>query len=297
MNTKTINISLPENLLSAADKQAETELRNRSELIREALRTYLVNKSVSSDDTFSKTERSRVRNILEFANFKQEHIVVLSCVFRPQPNNILNIFGGSNSPVMALMENPPAFRGSGWDLQTLDHAKPVAGEFLEAVNGDRKILRLYRDGQIVFSGDEGFFGYGVNKDEDKDDDNPSFSFNGLGIAEVIANFVNFSYKMSEFLSESPSKMILKIEVLNPDKKSLGLKNIVRNFPWPESVGTMYLDFAQREISVPITKEFKFEKVAYQLLAEVFYFFGLSEDHFWYVNKETKEVDLNFFKER
>ena len=60
---------------------------------------------------------------------------------------------------------------------------------------------------------------------------------------------------------------------------------------------MYLDFAQREISVPITKEFKFEKVAYQLLAEVFYFFGLSEDHFWYVNKETKEVDLNFFKER
>ena len=298
MKTTTINISLPETLLKAADKQAETELRNRSELIRESLRTYLISKSGGAEDSFTKEEIERAKRILDFSNLKQERVVVLSSVLRPQPNKIVNIFGGAESPVAKLMENPPSFRNSGWDLQTLDHAKPVAGEYLEAVNGDRKILRLYRDGQIVFSGDEQFFGHGANKDNDEDvPEKNIFSFNGLGIAEAVANFTNFSFKMAEFSEEPVNKIIFKIEIFNPNKTALGLKNIVRNFPWPESVGEMHLDFAQREIVIPFSKDFKFEKAAYNILAELFFFFGLSEDRFWYVNKETKEVDLNFFKER
>ena len=41
MNTQTINISLPKELLSQIDKQAKMETRSRSELIREAARVYL----------------------------------------------------------------------------------------------------------------------------------------------------------------------------------------------------------------------------------------------------------------
>lgn len=296
MKTTTINISLPETLLSAADKQAEMELRNRSELIREALRKYLISKSGGVEDSFTKSEVERVKKILDFSNLKQERVIVLSSVLRPQPNKILNIFGGSESEVAKLMENPPSFRNSGWDLQTLDRAKPVAGEFLEAVNGDRKILRLYRDGQIVFSGDEGFFGHGANREQDQEVDN-IFSFNGLGVAESIANFTNFSFKMAQHSEEPVSKIIFKIEIFNPNKTTLGLKNIRGNFPWPDIAGEMHLDFAQREIVIPLTKESKFEKAAYNVLAELFFFFGVSEDHFWYVNKGLKEVDLNFFKER
>ncbi len=296
MKTTTINISLPETLLDAADKQAETELRNRSELIRESLRTYLISKSGGSEDSFTKEEVERAKRILDFSNLKKERVVVLSSVLRPQPNKIVDIFGGIDSPITKLMENPPSFRNSGWDLQTLDRAKPVAGEYLEAVNGDRKILRLYRDGQIVFSGDEGFFGHGANKDDDEPQMN-KFSFNGLGIAEAISNFTNFSFQMANFSEETVNKIIFKIEIFNPNKTALGLKNIVRNFPWPESVGEMHLDFAQREIVIPVTKDSKFEKAAYAILSELFFFFGLSEDRFWYVNKETKEVDINFFKEK
>ena len=39
--TKRVTISLPEEMLEAADQQAHLELRDRSELIREALRRYL----------------------------------------------------------------------------------------------------------------------------------------------------------------------------------------------------------------------------------------------------------------
>lgn len=44
MNTQTVNIALPEDLLKRADHLAKKEYRNRSELIREALRVYMEKK-------------------------------------------------------------------------------------------------------------------------------------------------------------------------------------------------------------------------------------------------------------
>ena len=41
MQTQTLNIALPRDLVKKVDDRAEKEYRNRSELIREALRMYL----------------------------------------------------------------------------------------------------------------------------------------------------------------------------------------------------------------------------------------------------------------
>jgi metal-responsive CopG/Arc/MetJ family transcriptional regulator len=42
MDTKVINISIPDKLLIEADKIAKEEFRGRSELFREALRNYIL---------------------------------------------------------------------------------------------------------------------------------------------------------------------------------------------------------------------------------------------------------------
>jgi len=44
MATQTFNIALPSDLIQKADQVAKREYRNRSELIREALRIYLEDK-------------------------------------------------------------------------------------------------------------------------------------------------------------------------------------------------------------------------------------------------------------
>ena len=44
MNTKTVNISFRKDLLEKIDKVAKEEMRNRSELIREASRLYIERK-------------------------------------------------------------------------------------------------------------------------------------------------------------------------------------------------------------------------------------------------------------
>lgn len=41
MQTQTLNIALPKELVKIVDKRAKKEYRNRSELVREALRIYL----------------------------------------------------------------------------------------------------------------------------------------------------------------------------------------------------------------------------------------------------------------
>lgn len=45
MNTQTLNIALPKELVKKVDALAKKEYRNRSELIREALRVYIEDKS------------------------------------------------------------------------------------------------------------------------------------------------------------------------------------------------------------------------------------------------------------
>lgn len=48
MRTKTINLALPEDLLEAVDKVAEQEYRSRSELLREALRRYVLHQQFTT---------------------------------------------------------------------------------------------------------------------------------------------------------------------------------------------------------------------------------------------------------
>ncbi len=45
MSTQTFNIALPKELVKKVDELAKKEYRNRSELIREALRVYIEDKS------------------------------------------------------------------------------------------------------------------------------------------------------------------------------------------------------------------------------------------------------------
>jgi Arc/MetJ-type ribon-helix-helix transcriptional regulator len=293
MKNTTINISLPKALLDAADKQAETELRNRSELIREAVRDYLLKRGQDNPaDTFTPTEYKRIDQFASELDTERKW-VVLSLVYRSQPNRIKEIFGGENSPVTKLVEHPGGFRSMGWDLETLDRARPTAGEYLQVKNGIRKILRVYRDGQVLFAGDEEFIGWAVNKDQEC----KVFSVNALATSELITNFVRFGRDLSTSLDENPSKMILKAGFHNPHKETVRLALVHRNIPFPEASSPEAVNGFTPEVSIPLTKDFSLEKEGYKFLAEFFFLFNLREDEFWYVDKETKEVNLEFFKDR
>ena len=293
MKNTTINISLPQPLLEAADKQAETELRNRSELIREAVRDYLLKRNQDNPiDTFSDEEHKRLYRFKHELDPERKWII-LSLTLRPQPNLVKNLFGGESSPITSLIEHPGGMRSMGWDLETLDRARPIAGEYLQVMNGIRKILRIYRDGQVLFAGDEEFIGWAVNKEPKED-----FSVNALAVSELMTNFVKFGYDLAKQMEESPSKMILKTSFYNPKKEKVHLALVRKNMPFSDSSTSEVINADAPEVSLFLSSEnFRLEKAAYLFISELFYLFGLREDEFWYVNKETKEINLDFFKEK
>lgn len=61
MDTATINLSLPKKLLSQIDQQSEKESRSRSELIREATRSYL--KRITAWDEIFKYGRKKAKEL------------------------------------------------------------------------------------------------------------------------------------------------------------------------------------------------------------------------------------------
>ena len=284
-----INITLSEELLDAVDKQAEVEIRNRSELIREAVRTYLLEKNANEiHQTFTPEEVSRVNDIKNFSDFKDFTTFAISSSFRPQPNEVKDLFAGGESELTKYIENPASFRNMGWDLRTLGRAKPVAGEYLQITNGDRKIIRIFRDGQVIFAASEDFYGHGI----ENNDPNKPFIFNGFAAAELISNFVNFTSKISEHLAKKPSGIIYKIHIFKPERKIIEL---VLDINWISSAGR--LDFLGPAVDrdVFIKKDGQTpEMIAYKIWAEFCYIFGITEDHFWFVNKQEKTMDFNTF---
>lgn len=284
-----INITLSDELLKAVDKQAEVEFRNRSELIRESVRMYLFSKNINEmHRNFTVDESNRVNEIKNFSDFNDSTTLSISCSYRPQPNQIKEIFAGSGSPLVKYIENPTSFRNMGWDLRTLGRALPVAGEYLQITNGDRKIIRLYRDGQIVFAASEDFFGHGM--EIDSGEVNKIFKFNCMATAELISNFVNFSLEIAKYLSNNPRGLIYKIRVFNPKRKHLELISIST---FSDKLGELTMDFADREVFLE-NENTSAEKIAYAIWSELNYLFGVSDDQFLYVDRSKKTMNFGEF---
>lgn len=281
-------------LLDAIDKQAETEFRNRSDLIREAVRQYIAQKGgMNLANNLTEDETSRIHENLNFAGFSSQPVLILSCAYRPQPNSVKDIFTGG-SPALELLERPPKLRNMGWDLDTLDRARPIAGEYLEVKNGRTKIIRLYRDGQHTFSAGIDFFGHGVNKDRDM-----SNNLNLLSVAELITNFTSFSDAISKTLENGSGTLIFTIAVSNPqatpsERNKKPLKLSAYNGGWAEDAGEFTMDWAERNVVIRAEDNLSVEQIAYLIYAEFCYFFGNRGDELWYVKEGSREINTEVF---
>lgn len=71
MKTKIINISIPNKLLFDADRLAAKEYRNRSELFREALRSYIISRK-NLNFIYNYGERQAKKQKITSANLNQK---------------------------------------------------------------------------------------------------------------------------------------------------------------------------------------------------------------------------------
>lgn len=207
-----------------------------------------------------------------------------------------NFFSEENNPLFNLLKNPPYLRYSGWNLLTLDWPKIKDGTNWEVKNGDRKTVRLYKDGSLIAIAyaDDSFLGWG--QDHDKFLQFPQL--NSLAVIEYIYEFVELYRKM---LDNFPKLKRVKFKV--------GIKNAStwegkKLYLRPYEVGALFysFDFDDYSSMTAVTNDFyegievaisdkiyDSKYVAYQLVSEFFIHFGISPDKIPYTKKDSNGV--------
>jgi len=204
---------------------------------------------------------------------------------------VRTFFDTGTDSVSKLLENPGQLRYAGWDMQTLDRARIVTGEYLEVRNGDRKIIALYRDGTLIarVSAGEDFLGHASKHREG----NIDLRINPIALVEFTYNFVEFYRKAISFLEPRPKTIQLSVHV-----KDAFLKDGGKLYLIPYGVKTWAWEFDDDKSFAPENDKQIFLLVdcdrlasdvagaAYDLLKEIYGWFGLSADKIPYtVEKE------------
>ena len=190
----------------------------------------------------------------------------------------------ADGPVKTLLEKPGELRYAGWDLQTLDQARIVKGEYLEVRNGDRKILDLYEDGTFLARAlaTDDFLGHGSPEKAI-----PNIRVNSLALIEFSYSFVRFYAQAIEFLEPKPTQVVFGITLENAKSDTplymlaYGVNSSewsapTKEYPAPEGSMKRQVDVSTSDLqSQP-------ERIAYVLVEKVYTWFGLAPDKIPYV---------------
>jgi len=191
------------------------------------------------------------------------------------------VFSDAPGSIRHELEQPRSLRSSGWDLRTGDRAKFIGSELIR-VEGYRSIIDLYRDGTLIFGGL-------INCNFLAWSDKTDTRLHPLALTEVVINFARFYQRVLEDLRELPSRLELRVDLRNLwlGNEKARLPSGPVSDPWWEewtSPKPAPADTWNCKLLIP-AQTYNPERVAFQLLRELYLWFGHSEESIPY-KKET-----------
>lgn len=168
---------------------------------------------------------------------------------------------------------------------------------MRVVNGSRKILDLYRDGCLIFAGlaDGYFLAWGT-------DDN--LKLNPLAVIELVLNFTRFYSLVLADMRERPAEVVFHIELRNMHLAD------AKTFLSPYGVNSIDYKFSRHggkeaptdtwsKQLVVRTDQYDAELLAYEIVRELYVWFGHEEDVIPYTTAEggTRKIDVAQIKAR
>jgi hypothetical protein len=226
-------------------------------------------------------------------------IYIMSAVPK-EDSRLLNLFQSGENSLMHLLENPGSFRYAGWDLETLDQARIVEGEYLEVKNGDRKTIQLFEDGSLIYkaAADETFLAWG--RDRASFVGNPKL--NTLALIEVTTNFVHFYKKLIEYFEKKPGTIIFIVQFKDffVGDKHMGLVPARVEEVIPRDI--KYAIKSEMEKKIEIKSDELISEpsaVAYAIVEKIFTWFGVPVNLIPYVKEiqNKKYVDIEQWRNK
>jgi|GEM_PF-920571 len=246
-------------------------IERRFDKIEEMLGHVQGNKKEKRREGIDQEIMGRITDVLKVNNMSSKRASVLVGYVEDQ-GVLKTIFDTKEGSIYNKIRCPGSLRYAGWSLETLDTPKIISGQYIQACNGERKTLRLYRDGALFFAADQGFWLW-PKEEQGK--------INCLGVVESVYNFVNLYNDVLKDFNVKTIKGFLKFGVFNYHQDNVpsflcagSLASVDYQFatnpkvaPEDQYISPSYsFDFS--EMSVPV--------IAYNLVKEIYLWFGIME---------------------
>lgn len=235
-------------------------------------------------DATAEVRRSRIEqriaNAIVHGDLKNRRLLVLTA-WPTEQTELKTIFLSSEGSIRRILEHPPTLRDAGWNLETLNQAAILGGELIRVTSGDRKVIDLYRDGTLVFGApaDSEFIAW-ASKGTEK--------FNPLALVESVFAVADFYQYVLADLVDRPEVVEFRIDLMNLhlDGKKSSLPPY-RLQSYSQGAKEAPNNNWSRNKAFTVA-EYNSAAVAYDLVREIYAWFGLEEDKIPYV-KETQGI--------
>jgi len=211
-----------------------------------------------------------------------------------ESTEVESLLSSTDDSITRLLENPPKLRYAGWAMETEDRARLVGGELRRVKVEQYKLLDLYRDGTLVFvcTADESLLGWGNTFGRGR--------INPLALIEITYMYFDFYSKViNRFASPVRSLQVeVRLENLLSKETKFSLA--------PHGVGAMSQRIPHYLHAAPETRfsfrrkldldTFDAAKAAYQVIREIYAWFGIEEDRIPYLTRERNAVSVDRLKD-
>ena len=204
-----------------------------------------------------------------------------------EEGDVPELFAGSRSELVRLLENPPELRGRGFDLTVGERPVIVPPGTRRAVSVGGKVLQLSREGVLIFAADaQDLLCWGTsNKDQ-------PLRLNVLALAEVTYLFAELVRRLNPYLVPAADtwRYVIGFERMEVDGKRAVLGQGPRRdahhlFPWSQrALPNPQFEFTSK----PILATTDVRAVALRLRRELYVAFGFDEDAIPYVTDVNGE---------
>lgn len=205
--------------------------------------------------------------------------------------HIPNFFLIDNNKFYDILKEPPYLRYMGWNMLTLDTPRIKRAEYWEVTNGDRKIIRFYKDGSFVAMAhaNQDFLGWGQKKEDFQQ--NPRL--HSLAVIEFVTEFVEVYRRiLNEMPSTKSVRFMMGVKNSQVGNKNMQLPTTKMSDIFYGSVavgmGKLEEDFmVDHSVELKDRNQFDTRYVAFELLSIIFAHFEISSEKIPYTSIDNK----------
>lgn len=209
-----------------------------------------------------------------------------------QPIDFPNLFESHEAPVVRLLEQPPRLRDAGFDFATRRPSAIFEGRLRRCLIPEHKILEIWRDGPLicVVPGDDWHLCWGMRSTPET-----GLRINNLALTETVYLFCDWSLKVYRNAVPLPSRFRIRVMVL---EMAVNGRPFSLN-PYRQDEFTIH--DGRRAAPVATGQHFEIDVesaaadpgvMAYQLLSDVYAWFGFNAAEMPYVNREQQPTRID-----